>query len=261
LVAQSRLTTARALTKSSPVTSISGLQLWFEPTSETSFKNASNVYEAEDGDKISSWLNSNILAPSFVVNQVSSASQPTYTLNGIGGLPTLFFNANTAGTSGNYLMLNYDSAFNSVNFTIFIVTEPIEATTTWGTVIMSRDANATDRKGYNIYKNDVSTQFQLWTGNASTWYQLTSAISFNQPVILTALRDNINDKFYKNNSLQQSTVSPFTTNQSFNFYIGSATSGAFYDGYISEIIYYDRALKSDELQAVSDYLTKKYNIR
>ncbi len=260
LVNQSRLTTVRSLTRNSPVASISGLQLWFEPTLETSFKNASNAYEIEDGDKISNWLNSNAVAPSFIVTQPTPALQPTYILHGINNLPTLFFDANNAGSSGNAFTMNYDNAFNSPNFTIFVVTEPLEATTTWGTIIMSRDANASDRKGYNIYKNDISTQWQLWTGNLSTWYQITTAISFDQPLILTALRDNVSSKLYTNNILQSSVVSPFNNNKSINFYIGSATFGAYYDGYISEIIYYDRALKSEERQSVNDYLAKKYNI-
>ncbi len=265
LVTQFRLTTARALTRSSPITSISGLQLWFEPTLETSFKNASNVYEVEDGDKISSWLNTNIMASSFVASQSTPAMQPTYKSNGINDLPTLFFDSDNAGTLGNSMVLNYDNAFNSANFTLFIVTEALEQTTNWGTIIMSRDATVSaDRKGYNFYKDNVNVDWEFWTGNLSSWHFATTAVAFNRPFIFTLFRNSADMKLYQNNVLKQTTTSAFTSNNVANFFIGANAAAADirpYDGYISEIIYYDRALKSEEMQSVNDYLAKKYNIR
>lgn len=51
IVTQMRLASAKSLTISSPVTSISGLTLWLEPTLEESFIDS----EAQDGVGLTNW--------------------------------------------------------------------------------------------------------------------------------------------------------------------------------------------------------------
>ena len=55
LVAKYKLSTARTLTQSSPVNSISGLYLWFDATSENVFRNQSDGAQMNSGDAVKSW--------------------------------------------------------------------------------------------------------------------------------------------------------------------------------------------------------------
>ncbi len=42
---------------------------------------------------------------------------------------------------------------------------------------------------------------------------------------------------------------------------GYSTKGEFFNGYISEIIIFDRALKNSEIQPIVEYLSRKYSIK
>lgn len=261
LIEEARIKSAKSLTQGSPVSAISGLTLWLETTSDQSLQNSSDSYTVEDGNSIKNW---NDINPSDIKFTATEATNmPTYKFSGIGGLPTLFFDAASNGTGGDLLTIPYNPNFNSSTFTIFIVTQALQATTDWGAVIMSRDANVSDRKGYNFYKNNVNTQWEFWNGTASTWYTTTTAFTINKPFIFSLYQNSTQARLYQNGTLKTTTNPASTTaNNSFNFTIGSAnTSNVFmYDGYISEIIYFNRALSDAERKSVESYLSKKYSI-
>jgi hypothetical protein len=70
-------------------------------------------------------------------------------------------------------------------------------------------------------------------------------------MILNPYRNNTKSRLYKNSVLENTVVSNFTTNQNQPFAIGKMSDGSslYYDGYISEIIYFKPALKSSERTA------------
>ncbi len=259
MIAASKLKSAQSLTQSSPVNSIEGVVLWLEPTSETSLQNSSNSYNVSDNDNIKNWNDINQGTKKFVATE--STNMPIYKKDGIGNLPTLFFDAATNGASGDILTINYDASLNSDTFTIFIVTEPLEATTNWGTVIMTRNWNAPTR-GYNIYKNNSNTNWEIWNSGSSP---LTTPVTFSKPVILTVHRHSSTISLYQNSTLKDSNANTtFARNPDNNFTIGSSNSGTptfYYDGYISEIIVFNCALKQTEITSVEQYLSQKYSIK
>ncbi len=261
IMAESKLKSARALTQGSPVTSTEGLTLWLETTMEKSLQNSSDSYSLTNGQNVKNWNSINPTTTSPLV-ATESTNMPVYQKDGIGNLPTLFFDAASDSTSGDMLTISFTPLVNSQNFTLFVVTKALEPTTSWGTIIMSRDATASDRKGYNFYKDSVNADWEFWGGNLSSWYQISAAISFNQPYIFSLNRDSANYRLYQNGVLKNSTTASYTANTSFPFSIGASNvSGAYYDGQISEIIYFNRALKNGERQAIESYLSQKYTIK
>ncbi|GDX36119.1 hypothetical protein LBMAG18_06300 [Alphaproteobacteria bacterium] len=114
LVNQMRLTSARSLTLSSPVSAISDLSLWYETTSPKSFdsENPSN------GEYIAKWydLNPQRLEKLDLSQTGADSSKPIYETNAINGLPALRFNGgqflervNTLG--GNFARTDQISIF------------------------------------------------------------------------------------------------------------------------------------------------------
>jgi prepilin-type N-terminal cleavage/methylation domain-containing protein len=257
IMTASKLRSAQSLTQSSPVNSMEGAVLWLETTSDKAFQNSGNSYDVTDNDNIKNWNDINPTTLKFVATE--STNMPVYKKNGIGTLPTLFFDAASNGSSGDYLTIPYNASLNSDTFTTFVVTQALEATGNWGVVIMTRNWNAPTR-GYNIYKNNVNTNWELWNSGGST---LSGAITFNQPVILTVHRTSSTITFYQNGTLKGTSASTYIRNPDNNFTIGinNAASQFFYDGYVSEIICFNRALKASERTSVEQYLSQKYGIK
>ena len=88
LVSEMRLSSAKRLTQSSPISSIKGLLLWLETSSDNSFDN--NV---GDGDQVANWYDLNPLSNTkYTLNQSTTANRPTYIKSSTGGIPALKFN-------------------------------------------------------------------------------------------------------------------------------------------------------------------------
>ena len=265
LYADFKLTTARKLTLNSQVARIPDLALWLETTSEKSLQNASDSFSLSDGQNIKNW---NDITPTntqkFVATQATSSLQPFYKKDGIGGLPSVFFDANTTGTSGNGLSIPYSPHLNTPIFTIFIVTQPMEMTSgasAWGTIIMSRYTSST-ATGYFLYKNR-DQYYDFLTGDGTNWHGINNTpVTFKKPIIATLKQEASTKKFYINSSLKGSSSLAMVTNRFNPLAIGYEYSPLlFYDGYTSEIIYYGRDLKDNERLAVENYLSQKYRIK
>ncbi len=90
IIAQSSLVSAQALTKSSAIYSIPGLELWLEPTLSESITGATSGYNLSNNDSISAW--DDISGNKISVTQVTETNRPKYLLLGINNLPSLSFN-------------------------------------------------------------------------------------------------------------------------------------------------------------------------
>lgn len=112
LLRQVALSSAKSLTTSSPVHSISGLVSWYEPTLDKSF----DEFEASDNSTVSKWYDINPTSSSKIdLIQTDATRRPTYTSNAVNGLPSLKFNGvNT------YLKTNgFSPEQNSSSFSFF----------------------------------------------------------------------------------------------------------------------------------------------
>jgi len=109
LIRQMRLSSARSITQSSPVSTIKDLIVWLESTSEKSFDDA----EEENGLTVTNWYDLNPQG-SFKYNAKANnvADKPTFIENGINGLPVL-------SATGSQVMLINDltDSFSQSGFT------------------------------------------------------------------------------------------------------------------------------------------------
>jgi prepilin-type N-terminal cleavage/methylation domain-containing protein len=84
IMREAKLKSARALTSSSPVNSISNVVFWVDSVSEKSFD--ANV---ADGSAIATWYDLNPQAN--IPNNAIGSGLPTYTNNAVNGLPVVRF--------------------------------------------------------------------------------------------------------------------------------------------------------------------------
>ncbi len=271
LVSKMKIASARSLTNSSPVTGISNLYLWLEPTLEGSFLSA----EAVDGTNLSRWndMNSQSIRPYYALKTASSAV--VFEQDGINGLPTVYFSGATGSNafftlSSSTTLSATPIATNNNSFTFFAVAKfDVAATATDATnrVLFYNGVSGTNGWGY--YKDGGSSgKRNLLFGGTS---KLTgSATSTATPEVISATSAGGASgaiTLYTNGTAETLASSTVTaTTPGTGFYIGNTTfSGSVgvepWKGFISEIIIYEGVLKAADRVDIERYLGKKYGIR
>ncbi len=259
LASQMRLNTAKTLTQSSPAASIRNMVLWLESTSDSSLIPS----EASDSSPVSTWYDINPTnINKLVFTQSNTSYQPAYSASSINGLPSLKFDG-----SSDYFEISYDVNLNPSAFTVFAVTRIIDASA-YGAIFSSRVASSFS--GYMFYAAPTTPQaFQIWLGNGSTWGNsgtVSSTISLNKPTVMSATFDGSSLTLYSNGTSAGAVSRALTTTSSSNFRIGagkneSATPDYYLNGYLGELIIFDRSLKTEERQSIEKYLSQKWGVR
>jgi prepilin-type N-terminal cleavage/methylation domain-containing protein len=261
LIRQMALSSAKSLTTSSPVPSIAGLVSWYEPTLDKSFDEA----EASDNSTVSNWYDINPTSVSKInLIQSDPNRRPTYVVNGLNGLPSLKFNgANT------YLQSNgFIPEHNTNNFSLFIVTMNfLNSVASHKSIFCNRYGPAPYNvlRGFTIYSFSNTYNITMGTGNG--WDGPSGqTVVYGTADIISLIRDNVNSTLYKNglnpavrpmnylpNTIRPTSVGGMTACELNDVY--------FFNGYINEIILYNRNLTNDERQDVEKYLAKKWAIK
>lgn len=122
MVKSARLSSARNLTKTSPVATIKGLSLWLDAArgnSLSSLVNSSDTADIENEDEIKAWIDANPTTPTNIsFDAPTSSDYPTYLQYGLNGLPTISFD----GVSDRLLAsIQLGELLNGEEGTIFIV--------------------------------------------------------------------------------------------------------------------------------------------
>jgi prepilin-type N-terminal cleavage/methylation domain-containing protein len=259
LVSQAKVSSARALTQSSPASSIPGMVLWLESSSPQESFSDENI---EDGETITIW---NDVNPQSSIRSNFTGTLPTYNTDGINSVPALVFSSNDI-TSGNFPNIGTGT------ITLFAVVK-LPATLAAQTIISKTD------------DTNANFEFRTTATAASGWefcdgidcYTSTSAspVANGSYVVSIVYHDN------NNAALPTDTTSGITFLQNGDGVGFAATTGGvlssnttsiavgnssgatnnFFGGLIGEIIVYDRGLKQEERQSVEDYLGKKWGIR
>ena len=269
LIKKYRLSNARSITKASDVHSIEDLVFWLDATGENKLVNSSNSAVISNNDTIKTWLDQNPKnTPPVTFSEYTSGAGPTYLIDGINGLPTLSFNAASDGSAYDGMVSPFSSTLNPREFTIFVVTQAMDPTSTWGTVLMSRGGSF---EGFNLYKKDSALNWEFWFGNSSAWSNAAdTSFNANTPYIITLryTANNTTAGIFRNGILKgsnsSSTFKPYGGSGAAGFGIGYPEGTASYwgyDGYISEIIMFGRSLNNEERGSVEAYLAKKYKIK
>jgi prepilin-type N-terminal cleavage/methylation domain-containing protein len=254
ITAQMRLATARNLTQSSPVNNVKNLIAWWETTSEKSFVDS----ETTDTAAVSNWYDINSTSiTKFNAIQATSANKPTYSTNSINGLPTLKFDGST-----DYFEIPFNADLNPANFTFFVATKPVSAAA-YGAIFSSRSASPL--KGYMLYLSPSSTYEIIVGDGASSWGSATISATMNKTYILSGTFNSGALTLYDAGSSSGPVSKTFVPTASSTFRIGAgrneSTPNYFLNGYLGELIIFDRSLKTEERQEIEKYLGKKWGVR
>ncbi len=253
LVRQFKISSARSLTKSSPVHGIRNLVSWYEPTLEESF-DATIDANSSTGNRVVNWYD--VATGSIVKNnarQISSSSQPIYVLDGINGLPSVRFSS----SSSQFLNLpNGTVPYDDSPYTIFFVSKLVGTTCFCGLL----------GSGSYLQDNRVNA-FRYGTGGVlvNYWWGFdletsTNLVSGNVPYVITFYYNKSLRRIFTNGSQIASSASSANRATDVNNTIGLTFNNEYFNGDIGEIIIFDRALTNEERVSIETYLSKKWSI-
>ena len=262
LYLDSRIASARSLTLNSRVGRISNLVGWWETTLEKSFDKSESV----EGEKITNWYDSN---PTNIekgkLNQSTTSNKANYKTNIINSLPAILFEGDDK-----YIIKNIFGE----NYSLFVVllSNSLGAGASNSPAYLNSIIIGADTPGS---ANDIiplalgAGYFKMFTGNNETTLASSYKINIGTPYIVFSSR-NFEDgarKIMINNS---NTVSDnlggtkVLLNSNSNVGIGADSNNdntTLYNGYLAEIIIYNKILETQEIESIHKYLSKKYSIK
>jgi len=253
MIKSAKISNARSLTSRSNVGDISGLIAWYETSLKDSFDND----ESFDGAQISNWYDispsSNLGATKRNTLDKTASSAVTYESDGINSLPSVRFSG-----SGSIDLANFYQG-RLAQRSVFIVLKPI--TTPSATQQVLFDSDSTGNSFIAIHDDSV----RLNAGSAVTTGTVTNPAAFsttNSYVLAVDFKDD-SSSVYLNDAttvIGNSTLDP-GSNEVIGLTIGENRSGTNgFGGLISEVIIFNRTLKTQERKDIMKYLSNKYNI-
>jgi prepilin-type N-terminal cleavage/methylation domain-containing protein len=271
-----RLTSARNFTKNAPISRIPDLKLWLETTSEKAFKigttaninDYKNIAIPNDQQDIGVWQEDNATKyPQEIAYQLNDF-KPNYVKNGIGGLPSLYFDGKN-NVNGDFM--NFDGSLLSVweeGFTAFVV----ERRTSLGSPSIAPSYTTPFQYILSSSVHMMGYGNDDWTMSGwSAWGNISKKLNENRihcyyynnkilPLDLSKIFVN-NKAVYVNNSKVVVNRSIASTASGRIALFAPGWTSSYYTGLISEIIIYARPLADSEISKVHLYLANKYKIR
>lgn len=276
LIRKSAIVNAQSLTRGSKIDQIPDMVLWYETTLSGSVSGASNKQQPENNEEVYGWKDLN---PSIVTNNVvqsTSANRPLYKLGAINNLPAIKFD----GSNDYFQISNNVTGHDFTLFTVFRTSDPGYGDGTglaWqSSIIFSADYP-------NVYFDVIPLAFgggkpKIGVGdnnsghsganNEETVLVGSSAINDDKPHIVmtsrtqgTGLRTIYVDgvSAASSSSAASGGYSPIgSRDTSTVMMIGYSVQS--FNGYIGEIIIFNRILKQNERKAVESYLGKKWGV-
>ncbi len=266
-----QISTARSVTNSSSVNSITGLKLWLEPVMEKSVTSTSIASGGDTADYgaltagSGSWNDIRVTVNTNKIN-LTAAGTVTYVEDGISGLPSLSFNGtNSAFTSTSAPLLAKDSTYS-----IAVVWRANTGGGSGGTLFSQGGTGTNSLADITL----VASGLEFNSGANKTSSGVAVATNSAYVTIVTVNNDNTSNVTIYNNS-NTGVNTPTTdglTNDNTTLSLGSnnvaigkslITTPAqyFFSGLVSEVIVFDKVLSSSEIAEVSSYLGQKYSIK
>jgi len=258
-----KIANARTLTSNSIVPRIQNLSMWYETTSENSFKTA----KPNDGELINQWndINPQRTMKINLFNIPNDASRPAYKNSVINGLPALkFSNAQelrSEDIKGNNFFLNND-------ITIFVVQNAIGATLfnttmSWVPTTNNLDAGGSEIARFNLHLSHNNIFYfdfggRIEASGADSSFKKNNLFSFKRSGSEMNMRLNGQQISYSSSIagiISNSYIAPFV--------VGKLRTDYYYqfEGLIGEIIIYGNGLHINEIQKIEAYLAKKWGIK
>jgi prepilin-type N-terminal cleavage/methylation domain-containing protein len=283
LIRQMKLSTARSVTSSSDVASIRDITAWFETSNEGIFTNVNDVVDVENNNEIKSWKDINpqkSLPDRPLLTNSATGKMPKYVVNGINGIPAMYFDGDDYIETTNIPTLPLISG--DKTFSMFAVFRPDKESLETKRIVTQIGNGTTLSNDYASIGFIGSTGskgkagFILNSATANNWQKNTVLVEQNDYMVgaladFTPTTQTIDSvKLFVNNqeALASADIATMNTYPSLSvasakFVIGgsaAATVGDNFKGMIAEVIVFDRKLKDEEVKSVMGYLRKKYNI-
>jgi hypothetical protein len=130
--------------------------------------------------------------------------------------------------------------------------------------VMTNGAFLATSMHLNVY--NTNNQFNYVVSPGANIFSGNNSIALNQNYVFDFVDDNTAVNFYFNGINTASIAVSYGAKNLGILNIGSwndtaSSRGRFFDGYISEIIIFDRALKTEERRSIEAYLGKKWGIK
>ncbi|GDX36491.1 hypothetical protein LBMAG18_10020 [Alphaproteobacteria bacterium] len=256
LVKRMKLVTAQNITNTSPILTIKDLVLWYETTLERSFIDT----EEQDNSDLSFWYDNNIQTTNKINAYAPAvANRPKFIENGINGLPVL----RLAG-GDDYMIIDNPGITGSQFTYIFVLRRNVSVSET--AVFSGTNLSGT----YDYDHNENLCGFYEGAGAIITPFRVSGLSFVNHPgnsipYIITSIFNGSNNILYLNGNPS----TPVASSGNFNFkriYLGvrwalNGGTWGYYNGDIAEIIFFNRALNTEERVAIERYLSKKFAIK
>lgn len=253
LISSFKLSSARSLTQSSPVASMKNIMLWSEATSASSITDS----EADNGLAVTTWYDINPTSTQKNNFSGSSSARPFYTTNCMNSLPCLRFDG-----SDDLMTFDGTSMVNS-DYTVIIVEQ--RRNNASSNFFIAGNVHAVNQMLHLGYRTNTSLTFAQ-IGN--DFDMTVAAYSSPTPKIHVFRYSSANGKNHYLNGAVTLNNSSTEAKTGLSAYsgarIGSATfdgpSNVFFNGDISEVIIFTRAITTEERQSIQTYLGKKWGI-
>lgn len=266
LVNSSKISVARSLTERSPVPKIDGLVVWYETSSLDSLLKS----EASNNSTVTTWYDLNPASVALRENTlVAKTGAVKYVKNGINNVPSLQFSSKD-GSATNLQLAAFSQGSTAQN-TVFLVFKQQSRTyiSSYERWILASHSSDLDIAG--IGYSDISGVDAVISiaGPTTVYSGATNPPSFGdeKSFIVAVYYDQAYTKAYVNDATVVTGGGYFNATPGSNKITGLTIGSLKNDnnanrfvGLISEIIIYNRVLKSDERKDIFAYLSKKYSI-
>jgi len=245
IATKAKLQAAQLLTTQSPVHDIENIVAWWETTSANSF----NETEAQNAATVSVWkdINSKSLV-AINMTQTNPNDRPIYKTNVMNGLPMLEFR----GGDNYFNIADGTVPYGDSNYTVFIVAK-FGICAGSCNILASGAASSTN---LNSFQYNSSSVRNSWNASALT----TTAAVNNLHIYNFTYSNSSGRKIFIDGIQSASDASSGRTSTNAANYLGSTSASAGIDGYVGEVIIFDRNLKSEERKSVEKYLSNKWGV-
>jgi len=255
LVKSARISNARSITAKSPISQMPGLQAWYETTSKDSFEQSQVI----DGAQLTKWKDissSSILTGTNILTTTASPNV-TYSQSSINKLPAVKFSG-----SGKLSLLAFTQAYSEA--TIFLVIKLNYVTDASNYKTIFDGFSTSDDFSFSI-KNDMAQVYAGGTIAGAHTNSVANSFLNSGEYVIAIYFNGTSSKVFLNNTEStlggNNNIFDSGTKQLVGLTLGTNKSGNLgFNGFISEVAIFNRAIKSSERKEIFNYFSKKYKI-
>jgi prepilin-type N-terminal cleavage/methylation domain-containing protein len=245
ILTKSKLRAAQLQTTQSPVPESDDLIAWWETTSERSF----SASETVNNSAISTWydINSKSLV-AINMTQSNSSYQPIYKTNVVSGLPMLYFNSG----SSYFNIADNTVPQGNTNYTVFVVGKFNSCASTCN-ILTSGTASSSNLNAFQYTSSSVKNNWNASSLSATASVKDVHIYSFTYS-------SGVGRKIFIDGTQIASDSASSRTSTGTANYLGSTSSSTGIDGYLGEVIIFQKNLKTEERKGIEKYLSRKWGV-